>query len=217
MSTPNPMYLPEQFREERAEVLHEFIARHPFGTLVAMSPEGLTGNHLPLLWSPREGTAGVLRGHLARANPLWKLLPADTPVLAMFMGAHQYITPSWYPAKKENGKVVPTWNYSVVHAHGTIRFSEDPAQALSIVRDLTDHQEATRAPRWRVSDAPADYIDALLKSIVPFEIALTRLTAKFKASQHRPPEERVAVAAALEEEGVSAEDRAEVVRERSPR
>jgi transcriptional regulator len=211
------MYLPEQFREERPEVLHEFIARHPFGTLVAMTADGLTGNHLPMLWSAREGTPGVLRGHIARANTLWKALAPDAPVLAMFMGADHYITPSWYPAKKEHGKVVPTWNYSVVHAHGTIRFAEDSAQALEIVRALTDHQESPRAQRWQVSDAPADYIDSMLKSIVPFEIAVARLTAKFKASQHRPPEERVAVNAALKEEGVPGEDRAEVVRERSPR
>jgi transcriptional regulator len=211
------MYLPDQFREERAEVLQAFIAHHPFATLVAMTAEGLIGNHLPMLWSPREGTPGVLRGHLARANPLWKALAPDVAVLVMFMGADHYITPSWYPAKKEHGKVVPTWNYSVVHAHGTIRFADDPAQALSIVRDLTDHQEAPRAQPWHVADAPDDYIAATLKSIVPFEIAVTRLLAKFKASQHRPPEERVAVTQALKEEGVSAEDRAEVVRERSPR
>jgi transcriptional regulator len=213
----NAMYLPEQFREERAEVMHEFIARHPFGTLVAQTKEGLTGNHVPMLWSAREGTAGVLRGHLAKANPLWKALDPDAPVLVMFMGADHYITPSWYPAKKEHGKVVPTWNYSVVHAHGTIRFSHDPAQALAIVTALTDHQESPRAQRWHVTDAPADYIDAHLKSIVPFEIAVSRLVAKFKASQHRPPEERAAVTHALEEEGVPAQDRAEVVRERSPR
>jgi len=210
------MYLPEQFREERAEVLHEFIAHHPFGTLVAQTKEGLTGNHVPMLWSGREGSAGVLRGHLAKANPLWRALEPDAPVLVMFMGADHYITPSWYPAKKEHGKVVPTWNYSVVHAHGTIRFSEDAAQALAIVRALTEHQESPRARPWHVADAPSDYIASLLKSIVPFEIAVSRLVAKFKASQHRPAEERSAVTQALEAEGVAAQERAEVVRERSP-
>jgi transcriptional regulator len=211
------MYLPEQFREERPEVLHEFIARHPLGTLVAVTPEGLSGHHIPMLWSPRENSAGVLRGHMARANPFWKALAPDTPVLVMFMGAHHYITPSWYPAKKQDGKVVPTWNYSVVHAHGTIRFTDDPAQAHSMVSDLTAHQESSRAQPWHVSDAPADYIAQHLKSIVPFEIVVSRLVAKFKASQHRPPEERLAVAQALKEEGMSAAERAEVVREKSPR
>src|SRR5579862_5746647 len=171
----NAMYLPEQFREERAQVMHEFIAHHPFGTLVAQTEEGLTGNHVPMLWSAREGTAGVLRGHLAKANPLWKALDPDAPVLVMFMGADHYITPSWYPAKKEHGKVVPTWNYSVVHAHGTIRFVDDKERSLQYVRELTQQQESGRPDQWHVSDAPAPYLDTQLSGIVAFEIAVTRL------------------------------------------
>jgi transcriptional regulator len=207
------MYMPEQFREERAEVLCAFIARHPLGALVATGPEGLIANHIPMLWHPQPDGTGVLSGHVARANPLWKLLAPHSPVLVIFTGAVHYITPSWYPAKQVDGKVVPTWNYSVVHAHGAIRFLRGAPEALATVRELTEHQEAARPAPWAVSDAPAEYLEAHLKHIVPFEIAVTRLTGKFKASQHRAADERASVAAALRAEGLSAEAIGELVRE----
>jgi transcriptional regulator len=134
-------------------------------------------------------------------------------VLVIFGGANHYITPSWYPAKQEHGKVVPTWNYSVVHAHGSVRFADEKARSLEYVTELTDLQEASREAPWKVSDAPAQYIDSMLAGIVTFEIAVTRLVGKFKASQHRPEAERRAVVAALEVEGISAADRLEVIRE----
>jgi transcriptional regulator len=134
-------------------------------------------------------------------------------VLVIFGGADHYITPSWYPAKQEHGKVVPTWNYSVVHAHGTVRFADVKAQSLEYVTELTTLQEASRAEAWKVADAPAQYIDSTLSAIVTFEITIMRLVGKFKASQHRPAAERQSVMAALESEGVSASDRHEVIRE----
>jgi transcriptional regulator len=207
------MYMPEQFREDRAEVLHAFIARHPLGALVATGPQGLIANHLPMLWHPHAGGAGVLTGHVAKANPLWKLLAPASPVLVIFSGAVHYITPSWYPAKKADGKVVPTWNYSVVHAEGAICFLSGAREALTKVRELTEHQEGARAAPWAVSDAPAAYLEAHLKHIVPFEITLTRLTGKFKASQHRPADERLAVAAALRAEGLAPQEIEELVQE----
>ena len=211
------MYLPEQFREERPEVLRAFIARHPLGTLVAASSEGLTANHIPMLWQARGDSQGVLAGHVAKANPLWRLLGPQTPVLVIFAGAVHYITPSWYPGKQVDGKVVPTWNYSVVHAHGTIRFLPGAPDALTKVRELTQQQEAARALPWAVADAPAAYLETQLKHIVAFEITVTRLVGKFKASQHRPAEERAAVAAALRAEGLAAEQIEELVRAPVPR
>jgi transcriptional regulator len=208
------MYIPEAFREERPEVLQAFIERHPLGALICMTADGLTANHIPMLLAP-SGTEGAwfLRGHVARGNEVWKSLAPDAPVLVIFGGADHYITPSWYPAKKEHGKVVPTWNYSVVHAHGTVRFTDVKAQSLEYVTELTNSQEASRAAPWKVTDAPAQYIDATLSGIVTFEIAVTRLVGKFKASQHRSGAERQSVAAALESEGYSAAARSEVVRE----
>ena len=211
------MYVPDQFREQRPEVLTDFIARHRLGALVALTPQGLTANHVPMFHRPQAGGAGVLGGHIARANTLWKVLAPDAAVLVIFSGAARYITPSWYPAKQVDGKVVPTWNYSVVHAHGTLRFFEDREQALRKVRTLTELQEAARAAPWAVTDAPADYLDAMLRGIVPFEITITQLTGKFKASQHRPAAERVAVAAALESEGLDRQAIGELVREPRPR
>ena len=206
------MYIPEQFREERPEILRAFIAQHPLGALVAITTDGLTANHIPMLWHESKDTPGVLRGHLARTNPLWKAIPSEAPVLVIFGGANRYISPSWYPGKTEHGKVVPTWNYSVVHAHGTIRFIEDRDHGLRHVRELTDRQEALRPEPWKLSDAPVDFIEPMLDRIMPFEIAVTRLIGKFKASQHRPESERSAVVAALAAEGVSAADLDEVIR-----
>lgn len=211
------MYLPDHFREDRPEVLRAFIGQHPLGALVVVTADGLTANHIPMLWHEREGTPGLLQGHIARANPLWKTVAAETPVLVIFGGANRYLTPSWYPAKQQHGKVVPTWNYAVVHAHGTIRFSEDHEQTLRHVSAMTNIQEASRTEPWQVSDAPREFIDSQLKRIVPFEVAITRLVGKFKSSQHRTEDEREAVVAALEAEGVPAADRAELIRQPVPR
>jgi len=211
------MYLPEYFREERPEALHDFIRRHHFGAVVCTTAEGLTANHLPLLLSVSQGGETVLRGHLARANPIWKTVSADAPVLVIFTGANHYITPSWYPAKQEYGKVVPTWNYSVVHAHGTVRFTDDRDLSLQCVRELTDLHESQRANRWAVTDAPPAYIESMVASIIAFEIRVTRLIGKFKASQHRSEAERQAVLGALETEGLSAAQREEIVRSPRPR
>ncbi|MBS0416273.1 MAG: FMN-binding negative transcriptional regulator [Proteobacteria bacterium] len=202
------MYIPEAFREERQDVLEAFIRRHPLAALICTTADGLTANHIPMLLAERR-----LRGHVARANSLWKSLGPDAPVLVIFGGANHYMSPSWYPAKQEHGKVVPTWNYSVVHAHGTIRFSEVQSQKLAIVTDLTDSQEGTRQQPWRVTDAPEKYIEGALSRIVAFEINVTRLIGKFKASQHRDSDERQSVRAALDAEGYAAADRDEVIRE----
>lgn len=202
------MYLPAAFREERQEVLEAFIRRHPLGALVCTTADGLTANHIPMILAD-----GRLRGHVARSNDVWRQVGPDAPVLVIFGGANHYMSPSWYPAKQEHGKVVPTWNYSVVHAHGTIRFSDEKSQTLGYVTELTNAQEAARPQPWSVSDAPAKYIDMQLSGILTFEIAVTRLIGKFKASQHRGAAERQSVRAALDAEGYPAEDRNEVIRD----
>jgi transcriptional regulator len=207
------MYIPEAFREERPEVLQAFIERHPLGALICTTAEGLTANHIPMIFSNGADGTRFLRGHVARANNVWKSLAPDAPVLVIFGGANHYITPSWYPAKKEHGKVVPTWNYSVVHALGTVRFADEKARSREYVTELTNSQEASRTEQWQVSDAPAQYIDAALSAIVTFEIKVTRLIGKFKASQHRAAAERQSVLAGLESQGYNADDRREVIRE----
>lgn len=207
------MYVPPAFREERPEVLQAFVQRHPLGALVCMTAEGLTANHIPMILASRPDGVQVLRGHLARGNAIWRSVEADASVLVIFGGANHYLSPSWYPAKNEHGKVVPTWNYSVVHAHGTIRFSDVKSQTLEYVTELTDSREGTRPEPWKVSDAPAQYIDLQLAGILTFEITVNRLVGKFKASQHRAAAERQSVRVALEALGYAADDRDEVIRE----
>ncbi len=178
-----------------------------------MTAEGLTANHIPMMLASRADGTQLLRGHVARGNAVWKSVATDSSVLVIFGGAEHYISPSWYPAKQEHGKVVPTWNYSVVHAHGTIRFGDVKPQTLEYVTELTVAHESTRTEPWKVADAPPQYIDQLLAGILTFEIAVTRLVGKFKASQHRPAAERESVKVALDAEGYAAESRDEVIRE----
>ena len=144
-------------------------------------------------WRGTPGRNGTLQGHVARANPLWRSVAEGAEVLVVFRGADAYISPSSYPSKRTDGKVVPTWNYSVVHARGTIRFFDDEARLHALVSNLTDRFERDRPEPWAVSDAPADYVRAMLRAIVGFEIEITELVGKFKASQNRSAEDRAGV------------------------
>lgn len=201
------MYLPEQFSESRCVALHTLIRRHPFATLVTLGTKGLDADHLPFVLDAESGEHGRLRGHIARANPLWKAVEDNAEVLVVFQGPQAYITPSWYPAKREHGKVVPTWNYGVVHAHGRIRFIDDTDWPYRLVDDLTNAHEAEREAPWHVQDAPADYIAKMSRAIVGVEIKITRLVGKWKASQHKPDDERQGIERGLHEEsGLSQRD-----------
>ena len=206
------MYRPAHFREDDPDTLAAFIDAYPLATVVAAPPAGLIANHLPLLRIRTPAGETVLRGHIARANDLWKLVPAQSPILAIFTGVDRYVSPSWYPTKVTTGEVVPTWNYSVVHAHGTIRFIDDGQWLRSLVEALTDRNEAGRAAPWSVSDAPDNYIARMLRAIVGFEIPVERLEGKFKASQNRTEGERRGVASGREADGIPESTRDELVR-----
>jgi transcriptional regulator len=206
------MYRPAHFREDRPELLEAFVAAHPLGALVLATPGGLVANHIPMLLARDADGHPVLRGHVARANELWRVVAAGAPALVLFGGAQHYVTPSWYPSKRATGEVVPTWNYAVVHAHGPIRFIADRDWLLTLVGTLTDLNERGRAVPWRVADAPAPYLDRMLRAIVGFEIAVERLEGKFKASQNRTAEDRAGVAAGLAADGVGAAELGELVR-----
>ena len=121
------MYIPRHFEETRVDVLHQLMRDEPFGALVTLAAGGLEANHLPFELDTAAGPFGTLRGHVSRANAVWRAASADVEALAIFQGPQRYVTPSWYPTKAETGKVVPTWNYVVVHAYGPIRFVEDPS------------------------------------------------------------------------------------------
>ena len=216
------MYNPGHFQEHRTEVLHELIRCQPLAMLVTLGDDGLTANHIPMEIDPAAGPLGTLRGHVARANPVWKSQRSDIDALAVFQGAQAYITPSHYATKAVTGKVVPTWNYAVVHAHGPLRVIDDPAWLRAFVEQLTDRHEAARASAtgaapWHVGDAPDSYIDALVKTIVGIELPIARLEGKWKVSQNRPEEDRAGVVAGLSAgEDPMQRAMAELVRARMP-
>lgn len=195
------MYVPPLFEEKRPERLRALIAEAPFATLVTMTDAGLIATHTPLLYDPDAGARGMLLGHIARPNPQGSTSLPDVEALAIFQGPHFYVTPSWYATKRATGKVVPTWNYLAVHVYGRLTFFSDPDRLLAAVTQLTRHIEGARAVPWTVDDAPADFIAGMLRGIVGFELAITRIEGKAKMSQNRPPEDRAGVIAGLTEEG----------------
>ena len=197
------MYLPKQFAEPRVGVMHDLIRAQPFATLVTHASGGLTANHIPLLIAEDPQPLGTLQGHVARSNPLWKAVAAGGEVLAVFHGPQRYISPSWYATKKEHGKVVPTWNYVVVHAHGTLRAIEDRVWLRDLVERLTVQNESGSPDPWKVSDAPEDYVNMMLEAIVGVEIAITRLEGKWKVSQNQPAANRASVVEVLQQSGGS--------------
>lgn len=178
------MYVPRLYAEQDTAVLHAFIEAHPFATLVT-SNGGLFATHLPLILRPTDGPFGTLEGHVARANPHHKLVSGATDALVIFSGAHAHVTPNWYPSKLETGRVVPTWNYSAVHAYGTVTFRDDEDFLRPHVTRLTERHEAARGSDWRTSDAPPEYMSQQVRAIVGAEIAITRLEGKWKMSQNR--------------------------------
>jgi transcriptional regulator len=193
------MYQPTHghFREERIEVQHALIRAHPFGAMVTLGADGLVANHVPFIIDPDASPLGTLRAHMARANGQWKELDGAQEALIIFQGAHGYITPSWYPAKAETGKVVPTWNYAVVHVYGKPRAIEDRDWLLKHVTELSDVNEASQPRPWAVSDAPEEFVGALAKAIVGIEIEITRIEGKWKMSQNQPEPAREGVVRGL--------------------
>lgn len=198
------MYVPAQFAETRTEVLHELMTSHPFATFVTLVDAEIIVNHLPLLLAPGAGEFGTLRGHVARANPLWRQLSAGAEAVAVFNGPQSYITPSWYPGKRAHGKVVPTWNYAVVHAHGRARAVDDVHWLREHVTALTNRHESGRPTPWQVTDAPHEYVQRMLSSIVGIEMPVTRLVGKWKVNQNREAADRRGVVAGLQAQGDAA-------------
>ena len=191
------MYTPKHFEEPRVEVMHELMRARPLATLVTLSSGGLDANHIPLHLTDTPAPFGTLHGHVARANPLWSNFAAEVEVLAIFHGPDSYITPSWYATKHETGRVVPTWNYAVAHAYGKLRVIDDAAWIRAQLEALTAHNEAGFPQPWSVSDAPREYTEKLIETIVGIEIVITRLTGKWKVSQNQPAKNQAGVIAGL--------------------
>jgi transcriptional regulator len=191
------MYLPSHYQETDTGILHALIRAHPLGAWVTPGDGALVVNHIPFLIDSAGGELGTLIGHVARPNPVWRQCSRELPSVVIFQGPDHYISPSWYPSKADTGKVVPTWNYAVVHAHGVPRVFEDRDRLLAHVMALTNTHESSVDASWRVSDAPADFVEALLKGIVGIEIPIATLTGKWKVSQNRPEVDKQAVVNAL--------------------
>ncbi|WP_346911745.1 FMN-binding negative transcriptional regulator [uncultured Roseibium sp.] len=193
------MYTPPAFAQDDLATIHGMIRATGLATLVTMTDEGLIGTPLPLILKEDEGACGTLYGHLARPNPQWKLAP-QAEALVIFPGPDAYISPSWYAAKAEHHKVVPTWNYGAVHAYGTPEFFEDPDRLLGVLNALTDQNEANRPSPWSVSDAPEKFVQAQMRGIVGLRLEIARLEGKQKFSQNKPEADRAGVAKGLAEE-----------------
>lgn len=190
------MYVPPAFKDNDIESIHATIRIARLANLVTATADGPVATPLPLFLDETEGEHGVLYGHMAKANPQWRLAPVGE-ALAIFAGPEAYVTPSWYATKQETGKVVPTWNYIAVHAYGPVEFFQEPERLLDAVTRLTNLHEKPRAEPWAVSDAPADFIAAQLRGIVGVRIPVTRFEGKRKMSQNRPEADRIRVVAGL--------------------
>lgn len=179
------MYVPAHFDESRPDVLHALIAQQAFGSLITHGGSGLDANHIPFELVAGDGGLGVLHAHVARANPVWQEVANGDDVLVIFHAGDAYISPNWYPSKHVAHRQVPTWNYVVVHAHGRITVRDDERFVRGVVARLTRTHEASQPAPWKMTDAPADYIDTMLKSIVGLQIDITRLIGKRKLSQNK--------------------------------
>ena len=200
------MYVPEHFRESDPKLIEDFIRAVGIGELVSWNGSTLEAVTMPLLFEKDadkkdDADNGSLVGHLARANAQWRSLSKDREVLVLFRGPNDYITPTWYPTKREHGEVVPTWNYASVQIRGVPIVHDDPEWTLGLVARLTTEHESTNPLPWAVSDAPKEFIATQLRAIVGVEIQITQIDAKWKLSQNQPAQNRAGVIAGLREKG----------------
>lgn len=198
------MYQPPAFREERLEVLYALIRTHPLATLITAGTGGLIANLVPFILA-NTGGKRTLRAHIAKANDQVDALKAGADTLVVFHGPEAYITPSWYPSKREHGRVVPTWNYVVVQIHGTPRVIDNPVWLRAQIANLTSEQENRRCQPWNVTDAPESFIENQIRAVVGVEISILSIKGKWKVSQNRSTDDQQGVYEGLQRDGISEE------------
>jgi transcriptional regulator len=200
------MYLPTAFAEDRLDVRHGLMRAHPLATLIIAGADGVSADLIPFMLYADEGASGLglLRAHVARANPLWRKLEASPACLVVFQGPEAYISPSWYETKRTTHKVVPTWNYAMAQARGTARVVDDAAWLRRQLDDLTASQEGRLPQPWRPADAPADFLAATMKGIIGIEIPIDSLVGKWKVSQNRGTEDQRGVVEGLQSQSAPA-------------
>jgi len=191
------MYIPEHFEVTNVDVMHNLIRDYPLATIVTLATEEINANHIPLHLLDSPKPYGTLQGHVSRSNPLLEDITKDIETLAIFHGPNSYITPSWYQTKKESGKVVPTWNYVVVHAYGKLSIIDNPDWLRTQLERLTDQNELSFSEPWAVADAPLEFTERLFSSIVGIEMKITKLIGKWKVSQNQPHQNRESITAGL--------------------
>lgn len=196
------MYLPPHFATDDPEALHQLMRAHPLGALITHGSQGLDANHLPFEFAQETEGQCVLRAHVARNNPLWQEVRDGDNVLVIFKAADAYISPSWYPSKHDHHKQVPTWNYSVVHAHGRIQIRDDARFVRRLLANLTRHHEAGEPTPWKMADAPREYMETMVQAVVGIEIEIERLVGKFKLGQNKDEADRQGAAHALHARGL---------------
>jgi len=195
------MYIPPHFAVTDPAALHEIVRAHPLGVLVTQGDDGLDADHLPFEFDPAAGPLGSLTAHVARNNPLWRRCRSGSSVMVVFRGAEAFISPNWYPSKHELHRQVPTWNYEVVHAHGTLSVHDDERFVRGLVARLTRQHEAAEPRPWKMSDSAPDFIDGMLRNIVGIQVAHTSLVGKSKLSQNKEARDRLGAAQVLSERG----------------
>ena len=193
----NVAYPHPYFREDRIEALHDAIRAISFGALLTHVHGEFVATHLPFEVDAQPGPNGTLLGHIARANPQWRDAGEGVPALAIFQGPHAYVSPSWYPGKREDPRQVPTWDYVVVHAHGTLHAFDDPDRLYALLSRLTLRNEGRRPEPWKIDDAPADYLREQMRHIVGLELRITKLEGRYKLSQNRDAADREGARAGL--------------------
>lgn len=193
------MYIAKHHQLNDREAMLSLIESAPLGAWVCTDQDGLIANHVPFFLDRDKGPCGTLIGHVSRANKIWQTLDGKSPSIVLFQGPQAYISPGWYPGKAEHGKVVPTWNYAVVHAHGIARAIDDRDWLLDMLNRLTRVHEAGREMPWNIGDAPAEYIDKLLRGIVGIEISIDRLEGKLKVSQDEDLQDRIGTVSGLQQ------------------
>ena len=209
------MYIPKIYNEADLVKLHALIRARPLATVTTLTDQGLTAHHIPFYLADN-GAQGILRAHVNRNNPIWQDFKPDVAVVAVFHDVDAYISPSWYASKVENGKVVPTWNYAAVHAHGKMRVVDDAAWIRAQIDALTAQQEGVFDQPWMIDDAPIDYINPMIaRALMGIEIVIERLEGQWKVSQDKPERNQASVIAALQStDGRGHKEMAHLIRER---
>ncbi|MEM8560919.1 MAG: FMN-binding negative transcriptional regulator [Pseudomonadota bacterium] len=194
------MYKPKHFSQDNVQEMQSLMAASPLATLVIVGEHGLVANHIPFVCRSAESRPTQLIAHIPRVNPLSQILSSAKNCLAIFHGPDGYISPSYYATKPKHGKVVPTWNYSVVHVHGVAKLVDDPSWVREQIELLTNVQEGRRASSWSVSDAPGDFVESLVKALVGIEVSVDRIEGKIKASQNQPEANQRSVLKSIEKD-----------------